>query len=118
MLEYNPSEKTLCIHGSYTAQSADCLISNMDVDGLIIKTTEESTLEAPTSCIYANSDTTITGGKLTLKADEDVISADDCYLTIDTADLYIEGDYGIRGYNGKNGGCYRSQGSGCGRRIL
>ena len=98
--EYNPSEKTLYIHGSYTAQSADCLISNMDVDGLIIKTTEESTLEAPTSCIYANSDTTITGGKLTLKADEDVISADDCYLTIDTADLYIEGDYGIRGYNG------------------
>ena len=89
VFEYVPAEKTLYIHGSYTAQSADSLINNIDIDGLIIKVTEESLLDAPASCIYMNSDTTITGGKkLTLKADEEVISEDDCRLTIDTAYLY------------------------------
>ena len=99
---YDPVDKTLSIHGNYAASSADTLIYNMEIDGLIIKVTEASTLEAPISCIYANAATTLTGGaKLSLKAEEKVVALDDCYLTLDAAELVLEGDYGIYGYNGR-----------------
>ena len=99
---YDPVEKTLSIHGDYTASSADTLISNVDIDGLIVRVTAASVLEAPISCIYANADTMLTGdAKLSLKAEERVVEFDDCDFMIAAAELVLRGDYGIYGYNGR-----------------
>ena len=102
---YDPETNTLIINGDCTY---DDWIVNSSIDDLTISVDGNSTLtdQSGTSVIRLYANTTITGGKLTLKSESSVANALGIYisdggtLTIKDADIEVAGEgfeYGITG---------------------
>ena len=92
VFSYNSGTKTLTIDG-YCNYASDYVI-NSEISGLTIYSEWDSTLIGSRGCVSLRADTTITGGKLTIKninSSWTALSVASVKLTIDDAELYVEG---------------------------
>ena len=97
---YTPSTKTLTLSGSVAGGIGNAILS--EIDGLTIKVNSNCSVTSTgdLSAVSLSENTCITGsGKLTVIAQKSSgIFVDGATLTIDNADLHVEGKWGISGF--------------------